>query len=99
MSHLFRRVKVRVGRKAWIGRDSAPRKDEMKKLTMTIELTYDDEIMHEDNEEAKAWFFNDVLNDPTEGSLILHSNYLGDEVGTVRILSIDGKPVPPVKGE
>jgi len=59
----------------------------MKTLRMTIDLTYDDEIMHsgDEDKEAKDWFFKMIGND----RLILHSNELGDEVGEVKVISLD----------
>ena len=56
----------------------------MKKLKLLIELEYDDEIMHEDNEDAIEWFFKDVLGD----GLLLHSNEIGDTIGEVKVLEV-----------
>ena len=71
----------------------------MKKLTMTIELTYDDELMYgNEDDEAREWFFKDVLSNANY-NLRLNSVAVDDEVGDVRILSIDGKPVPPFEGD
>lgn len=55
----------------------------MKTVRLVIEVEYDDEIMYDNDEDAKDWFFNSVLN---TGDLILHSNEIGDKVGTVRVL-------------
>ena len=62
----------------------------METLKMTIELTYDAEIMHGGNKdkESKEWFFNQILKGD---NLILHSNEIGDEVGEVKIIKIFGK--------
>ena len=63
----------------------------MKTLTLTIELTYDDVLMHSDDPGEEEWFRNDVLG----GQLVLHSNEIGDEVGTVRVIAAakeDGEP-------
>jgi len=57
----------------------------MRKIKMKIELTYNDETMHGDDDEAWFDFVNNVLCG--KGDLILHSNYIGDELGTVRVLS------------
>jgi hypothetical protein len=58
------------------------------KLTMLVELEYDESIMHgEDAEAIEA--FNGMLMRPTEdieSALILHSNYIGEEVGTIRVI-------------
>lgn len=62
----------------------------MAKLTLTIELDYDAEIMHGDDEESKAWFFSEILHDET-GELLLHSNNIGDTLGAVRVISIGEK--------
>lgn len=58
----------------------------MKKIKLLIELKYDDKIMHggDTDKEAKDWFFGEVLKD----KLILHSNEIGDEIGTVKVLEI-----------
>ena len=62
----------------------------MKKLILTVELTYNNEIMHDDDDEAIQWFLNDVLLNPKEHEqLILHSNCIGDEVGEIKVLSIE----------
>ena len=60
----------------------------MKTIHLLISLTYDDEIMHDDDEEGRQWFINDVL----EGGLFLHSNELGDVVGEVKVLPMLGVP-------
>jgi hypothetical protein len=69
----------------------------MTKLVMTIELDYDAELMHGDDQESKDWFFNQILCESL-GELMLHSNDMGDTVGTVRVISVtptlghDAKP-------
>lgn len=60
-------------------------KSDMKKIKMRIELTYNATTMHGNDKEAKDWFFNEILGEDT---LILHSNEIGDEIGTVKILEI-----------
>lgn len=57
----------------------------MKKIRMEIELEYDDDTMHGDCEESRQWFLGTILSDRT-GDLLLHSNEIGDEVGTVTVL-------------
>lgn len=54
------------------------------KVRLEIELDYDAEIMHGNTADGISWF-NSILFDPGE-DLILHSNELGDEIGTVKIL-------------
>ena len=58
----------------------------MTKLKMTVELTYNADLMHGDDTESINWFHNLLKND----ELILHSNEIGDEIGTVRVLKISG---------
>ncbi len=54
------------------------------KLTMTIEFEYDAELMYSDDQEAKDWFFDEVL----KKGLLLHSNVIEDTLGPVKILQI-----------
>lgn len=63
----------------------------MQKVRLEIELEYDAESMHSGNSdvEAKRWFMENVLLNTSEpGRLILHSNEIGDEIGTVRVLTV-----------
>ncbi len=54
------------------------------KIRMMVELDYDDgERM--DNEE-KRWFMENVLLDKV--GLLLHSNEIGDTVGTLHVLEV-----------
>lgn len=63
--------------------------EDVKKLMLEVELEYDDQIMPGDDEESVAWFWNNVLLYPgEEGGLILHSNEIGDEVGTIKVLKV-----------
>lgn len=59
------------------------------KLKLEIEVEYDEDIMHGDTEEDFDLFKREVLfnTEPNEG-LLLHSNYLGDEVGEVKVIRI-----------
>lgn len=57
----------------------------MGKIKIIAILDYDDRIMHGDDQEAKDWFINEVLLKET---LIVHSNEIGDEVGSLNIESI-----------
>jgi hypothetical protein len=58
----------------------------MRTIRLTVELTYDNDVMHNDDSESEAWFCHQLL-DSVDG-LILHSNDLGDSLGTVKVLSI-----------
>ena len=65
----------------------------MAKLKMLIELDYDAEVMHGTEGDSLEWFANYVLmNTADDGRLILHSNEIGDEVGTVRVLVVHDWP-------
>jgi len=55
---------------------------------MLVELTYDAEMMQGNNEKEKAWFFNHILKSKRRNDLILHSNEVGDEIGTIKVLEI-----------
>lgn len=69
----------------------------MNKIQLVIELEYDDENMHGKDLESKTWFYTKVLGKDygktkaiqaeEDEELILHSNYIGDYVGTVRVLN------------
>ena len=56
------------------------------KIRMMVELEYEPEIMHGNDQDAKRWFMEHVLLDPN--GLILHSNDIGDSVGTLRVLEV-----------
>ena len=58
----------------------------MRKLKMAIELEYDNRIIHADDDEGRTWFLNSVLGDVN--GLSLFSDEIGDNIGTVRVLSI-----------
>lgn len=61
----------------------------MPKLILEIELDYP-ETIHGDDPEAFLWFRDSILlGAGDEGSeLVLHSNEIGDEIGTVKVRSI-----------
>lgn len=66
----------------------------MRKITLEVELTYDADIMHGDNPDSVEWFRNFVLqNDGVDDDnvLLLHSNFIGDTVGEIRVTSIKGE--------
>lgn len=61
----------------------------MKKLILEVELEYDDEAMHGNDTDDIAWFMDDVLmNDGEDTGLVLHSNEIGDKVGTIKVLNV-----------
>jgi hypothetical protein len=60
----------------------------MKTIKLTIELTYNDKFMHGNDKESIEWFYNDILKSRKKNDLILHSNDIGDEIGTVKVLTI-----------
>lgn len=61
----------------------------MKTLKMTVELTYDPELMHGNDPVAIEWFENDILRQKgNDGLLLLHSNEIGDEIGEIKVLDI-----------
>lgn len=59
----------------------------MKKIRLEIELEYDEELMHNDDQEAIDWFHNDILIGEN-GLLLLHSNEIGDGIGKVKGIRI-----------
>lgn len=60
----------------------------MKKIILTVELTYDDEFMHGNDSKAITIFHEHVLFNEEE-PLVLRSNSLGDDIGVVRVLKIE----------
>jgi hypothetical protein len=80
-----------MAREAWLPPNITRRGTTVKKLKLLIELEYDDVSMHGANEDEKDYFFRDVLGaDPAEhyAKLTLHSNFLGETIGSVKVLSI-----------
>ena len=62
----------------------------MKTIKMTIELTYNDEVMHGDDPESIDWFYTGILmRKHGEDLLMLHSNEIGDTIGEVKVLEIE----------
>jgi len=59
----------------------------MRTIKLEIELTYDNEGMHDDDKEGIGWFHNDILLGE-KGALLLHSNEIGDAVGEVKCIKI-----------
>lgn len=56
----------------------------MKTLKFSVELTYDDTVMHGEEPDSIQWF-RSILVDQTPGNLLLHSQEIGDEIGTMII--------------
>lgn len=54
-------------------------------IRIALTLEYDPAIMHGDDEDAKAWFFDSILQ---PGDLFLHSNEIGDVVGEIKSIEI-----------
>jgi hypothetical protein len=51
--------------------------------------------MHGEDKESINWFFENVMrNNTVNEQLILHSNYIGDEVGEIKVIEI----MEPVDG-
>jgi len=57
----------------------------MKKLQLAVELCYDDEIYHGDDEDSIEWFNTDIIGKGDKG-LALHSDEVGDRVGDITVL-------------
>ncbi len=58
----------------------------MKTIKLLLELTYDADLVHGTCPEALGYFYTEVSADKV--GLMLHSNKLGDTIGTVNILEI-----------
>ena len=60
----------------------------MRVLRMIVDLTYDDVGMHGGNHDhyAREWFRKEILGG--KGGLILHSNEIGDAIGTIMVREI-----------
>jgi 6-phosphogluconate dehydrogenase (decarboxylating) len=59
----------------------------MKTLKMTVELTYDDELMHGgDSKFGKDWFFYEVLEGPD--LQLVDFGDVGDVLGTIKVTGI-----------
>lgn len=56
-----------------------------RNLLLTVRLTYDPDIMHDDDPAAVEWWRREILGGP----LLLHSNELGDTVGEITVLWVE----------
>ena len=54
------------------------------KLRLLIELDYNEDNMHGDDQDATQWFDESILG--PDSKLYLHSNEIGDFIGTVTVL-------------
>lgn len=57
------------------------------KLKMLIELNYNADLWHQNAEEYDA-FKDFVLNPDKEEDLIMFSNFVGDELGFVKVIEV-----------
>lgn len=57
----------------------------MKKIKLLVEFEYDDKTIHGEEQEAKDWFFNEILK---KDELTLNSHEIGDNIGTVKVKKI-----------
>lgn len=63
------------------------------KIELLIEVDLSSFAFDVKNEESIKYFKNNVLLNKTEdGGLVLHSNEIGDEIGTVKVFGIFGLP-------
>ena len=60
----------------------------MKTIKLHVDFTYDAKTMHGSDKESMEWFYNEILKSKRKNDLILHSNEIGDEIGTIRVTSI-----------
>jgi len=60
------------------------------KLILTIELDVD-EVFYGTSKEEINWLKNGILFDECKEGLYLHSNEIGDEVGSIKVLKIEDK--------
>lgn len=58
----------------------------MAKLRLEVDLEYDAEMMHGDDEDSVQWFMSKVI---LGNNLILYDNDMGDSVGTVSVLKVE----------
>jgi len=54
------------------------------KIKMTIEVELED-YLFDDSEDTKLWLENEILI--ADGTLIIHSNEIGDSLGSVKKVS------------
>lgn len=59
----------------------------MRRITMIVELSYDDELFHGSNVESYKWLMNDVIQNENS-KLTLVSNEVGDTIGEIKVIEI-----------
>ena len=57
------------------------------KIKMLVELDCDNNYIDFKDKEEKEWLYNHILKSKRK-DLFLHSNEIGDEVGTIKVLGI-----------
>lgn len=60
----------------------------MKTIKLLVELTYDEDLMHGEDPESIRWFRDEILMCESREDLLLHSNEIGDTVGSIRVLQL-----------
>ena len=60
-------------------------RDDNKKITLLIELTYNAKSIHEDSQAGFDWFKKEILHG---NGLLMHSNEMGCTLGGVKTLSV-----------
>ena len=58
-------------------------------MRMVVKLTVDSsfaECKDSEDESERRWFYDDILGDP---NLFLHSNLIGDYIGTIKVVRIE----------
>ena len=58
------------------------------KIRMEIELDYNADTQHGNDEDSRKWFYGEILSGD-RGKLLLHSNEIGDTIGKVNVISIN----------
>ena len=69
----------------------------MKTLKLLVEFKYDEELMHsgDNSKKEKDWFYKHILKNSKD--LVLHSNEIGDEIGSVKVLTINLMKLPKTR--
>ena len=66
----------------------------MSKVTLLVEFELDGFGEVPEEKESDDWFIENVLKWEGHGNaLILFSNHLGDELGQVKVLELNGEPI------
>jgi hypothetical protein len=59
----------------------------MKKIKLEIELEYNEDLFHGDDKSAINWFVGDLKQSSNKDGILLHSNLIGDTIGSVKVLT------------